>query len=70
MQRIGHDDGFDPRATALQVELHSSVQRAVVGDGQAIHAQCLGSLHQRADAAEAIQKAIFGMDVKVSERSC
>ena len=52
---LAPDDGFDPCVTALSVELHRAVQRAVVGDGQAVHTQFLGPLHQGWNPAQAVQ---------------
>ena len=69
---LGHvhlaaDDRLDPRLAALGVELHDTVQRAVVGDGQRLHAELLGSADQMRDAADPVEKAVFGVHVEVSE---
>ena len=39
----------------------------MVGDGQGIHAQPGGLADQLVDAADAVDEAVFGMDVQVGE---
>ena len=55
------DYGLYPRFLALRIKLNGAVQPAVVRDGEGIHAQLLGALHHWADAAEAVQEAVFGV---------
>ena len=51
------------------VKLNGAVQCPVVGDGQAVHSQFFGPLHQGFDATEAVQQAVLGMDMEVSKQA-
>ena len=59
--QLAADDGLDPRLFGGLVEIHAAVHDAVVGDGHRGLAQLLDPLHQRTQAAGAIQQAVFGM---------
>ncbi len=61
------DDGLDLRLFCLLVELDDAVQGAVVGDGQAVHAQFLGAGDQLRDTAHAVEQAVLGVDVEMGE---
>ena len=52
---------------ALKIAILGDSSSAGIGDGKAIHAKLFGTLHQRRDPAQAIEKAIFGMDVEMGE---
>ena len=39
----------------------------MVGDGDGVHAEAFGLLNEVIDAADAVEKAVFGMDVEMSE---
>ena len=60
-------DRLDARLFAGHVEVHHAVHGPMVGDGQGVHAHLLGLGHQLRDTADAVQHAVFGVDVKVRE---
>jgi len=64
---LAADDGLDPRRLAGPVEVHRAVHDPVVRDGYGGLAQLPDPLCQTVDAAEAVQEAVFGVDVKVNE---
>ena len=45
---LAPDHRMDSRLVAGLIEIHHAVHHAVVGDGQRLHAQFLGAIHQRA----------------------
>ena len=64
---LAADDRPDARCLTLGVELDGAVESAMVGDGKTVHTQLPRPLHQRPNSAEAVQKAIFGVNVKMGE---
>ena len=64
---LAADDGLDAGLSGCLVELDDAVHHAVVGDGQAVHAQLFGPCHQLRDAAHAVEQAVFGVDMEVGE---
>ena len=56
------------QAVERGVELDDAVHRAVVGDAQGGHPlQIFRAIHHRRYAAQAVEQAIFRMNVKVRE---
>ena len=62
------DHGMDALCLAGLVKIDRAVQHAVVRDGAGVHAQRLQALGQLADAAGAVQQAVFAVQVQV--RKC
>ena len=62
---LAPDDRVDARLLAGLVEVDHAVHHAVVRDRQGLHAQLLGALHQRPDAAGAVQQGVFGVQMQV-----
>ena len=48
---------------------HRAVKVAVVGEGESLHAEGLGAVHQAVDPAGAIEEAVVAVDVKMDEIS-
>ena len=65
---LAADDRLDLRGLRLLIEFDDAVHSSVVGDGKAVHAQCFGPVDQGFEAAETIEQAEFGVDVKVGEQ--
>ena len=61
-------DGLDASVEAGGVKVHHTIEGAVVGDGQRIHAQLARAFDQLGDAADAVEHAVFGVDVQVGKR--
>ncbi len=61
------DDGLDLALLAGLVEGHRAVERAVVGDGQAVEALRAGLRDEVVDAPEAVEEAELRVDVEVGE---
>ena len=59
--------GLDPFVSGRRVEIDDAIHGAVVGDGQAVHAQLLRSGDKLGNAAHAIEEAVFSVDVKMGE---
>lgn len=66
---LAADDGLDARLLGRFVELDAAVHDAVVGDGDGVLTALLDTVHKLVDAAGTVQKAVFGMDVKMDEVS-
>ncbi len=65
---LAADYRLDPSVDALRIELHRAVKAAVVRYRQAVHAQFLGVPHKAGYPAQAVQHAVFGMDVEMDKR--
>ena len=65
---LAADDRLDPRGLRLLIEFDDAVHSSVVGDGKGVHAQCFGPVDQGFEAAETIEQAVFGVDVKVGKQ--
>ena len=65
---LAADDGLDAGVAAGGVEVHNTIEGAVVGDGQRIHAQLAGAGDQFRDAADAVEHTVFGVNVEMGER--
>jgi hypothetical protein len=61
------DDWLYASVFAGGIKIHYPVEGAVVGYGQGVHAQFLGLGDQVWYAADAVQHAVLGMSVQVSE---
>ena len=61
------DDGLDALGLGELVEVYRAVHPAVIGNGEAVHAQLARSLNQRLEPAETVQHRVLGMRVKVGE---
>ena len=57
--------GLMPCFFAFFIEIDHAEHGAVVGDGQAFHAQLLGAGNQVADAGGSVQQAVFRMNVQM-----
>ncbi len=64
---LAADDRVDALAQARLVEVHHTIHCPMVGDGAGIHAHPLDLFDQVADAARAVQKAIFAVNVKMDK---
>ena len=64
---LAADDGLDPRLFCGLVKIHASVHHAVIGDGDGGLSQLLQPLHQRLDAAGAVEKTELRMQMKMNE---
>ena len=62
------EDRVDARVLGRFVELQRTVQIAVVGQGQGVHAQLFGPLQEAGDFAGAVQEAIVAMAMQMGER--
>ena len=58
---------MDARRLGGLIEINDAKHVAVVGDGQALHAQFLAARHQLVDAGRAVQQAIFGMHMQMGK---
>ena len=58
-------DGLDPGGFCGFIEVNTTVHHAVVGDGNGGLSQLLHPVHDPVDAAGAVQKAVFGMDMQM-----
>ena len=61
------DNGFDARFFASRVEIYHAVECSVIGDRQRVHSQFLGTFDQVGNTADAVEHAVFGVDVQVGE---
>ena len=59
--KLAADDGLDAGLFCRLVKIHAAIHDAVVRDGAGRLPQLLEPLHQRVDAAGAVQKAVFRM---------
>ena len=64
---LAADDGAYAGGLGGLVKINDAVHNAVVRDGHGVLPQRLDPLHDRADAACAVEQAVFGMDVKMNE---
>jgi len=64
---LATEDRFYPGLSGGEIEFDHPIHSAVVGDRQAIHPQLFCPGDELWDAAQAIEKAIFGMNMKMSE---
>ena len=62
---LAADDGLHTGGLGSFVEINTAVHDAVIGDGNCPLAQLLHPLHQAVNAADTIQKTVFGMDMKM-----
>ena len=62
---LAADHRMDALGLGRTVEVQHAVHHAVVGDGAGLHAQLLQPLHQRLDAARAVQQRIFRVQMQV-----
>ena len=65
--QLASDDGFNAGILAFRVEIHHSVQGAVVGDAHGVHAQFAGATNQIGDAADAVEHTVFSMGMEMGE---
>src|SRR5690606_2595409 len=61
------DERFDAGFLRSVVELDGTVEITVVGEGEGLHAELGGALHEPVDAAGAIEEAVVGVDVEMDE---
>ena len=61
------DDGLDAGLSGGVVELDHTEHGAVVGDGDARHAHCVGAFDQFVDVAESVEQGVFGVDVEMDK---
>ena len=61
------DQRLDALGLGLVVELDRAVEIAVVREGQRLHPEGVGPVHQAVDPAGAIQQGVVAMDVKMDE---
>ena len=61
------DDGLDARGLRRAVEVDHAVHDAVVGDGNRLLPDLLYARHQIADAARAVQQAVFRMQMQMDK---
>ena len=61
------NDWFDTCFLSRYIKINNTVHGSVVSDSKAVHAQLFGPGNKLADAAHAIEQAIFSVDVEVSE---
>jgi hypothetical protein len=61
------NDWFDACFLGRYVEINNAVHGPVVSDGKAVHTHLFGPGDKLRDAAHAIEQAVFGVDVEVSE---
>ena len=66
---IGLDaqDRFHARFFRRLIKFDRAVERAVIGERDAIHAELLGARHEFGDLGEAVEQGIVRMDVKMGE---
>ncbi|MEY3458235.1 MAG: hypothetical protein RL215_1392 [Planctomycetota bacterium] len=64
------DDGANATGFAGVVEFDGAVEVAVIGDGDGVHAMRFDMGNEFGDAIDAIEKAVMGVAVEVSEGSC
>ena len=62
---LAADHRMDALGLGRAVEVQHAVHHAVIGDGAGLHAQLLQPLHQRLDAARAVQQRIFRVQMQV-----
>ena len=62
---LAADHRMDALGLGRTVEVQHAVHHAVVGDGAGLHAQRLQPLHQRLDAARAVQQRVFRVQMQV-----
>ena len=65
--RAHPDDGFDPCFHGLGVELDGAEEISVIGHGERRKAKLLGTSHELIDLAGSVEKAVFGMTMKMNE---
>jgi len=63
------NDRIESFRFGLAVEFQRAVQIAVVGQGQGVHPQFLGSLHELVNRCCSIEQTIVTVAVKMSKRS-
>ena len=61
------EDGIEPALFAFLIELDGSVEVAVVGDGQGVHAELFGLLHELGDSVEPVEHGVVRVQVQVRE---
>ena len=61
------DHGVNPGLFRSRVEIHRAVHHAVIGHGAVAHALRAQRVHQRIDAARAVEQAVFRMQMKMSK---
>jgi hypothetical protein len=64
---LGANEGFDAGFLAAGVEVDSRVHAAMVSDSQGVHVQFFGAGNELVDAAQSVQQAELGMNVKMGE---
>ena len=65
--RLDPEDRLDARVLRRLVEGDGAVQRAVVGQGEGIHARVRRRVHELGDPAEAVEETELRVDVEVRE---
>ena len=65
---LGADDGLDALLPAFLVEREGAEHVAVVGEGEARHAELLRPADERVDGGGAVEEGEIGMAVQVHER--
>ena len=61
------NDWFYSCFFGCQIEIDNAIHGAVIGDSEAIHAQFLGPGKKLGNAAHAVEQAVLGMNVEMSE---
>ena len=65
---LAADDGLRALLLGFLVEIDDAVHGAVVGDGDAVHAELFRRLDELLDAARTVEQAVFRVDMEVSKR--
>ena len=61
------DNWLYPSLFGLKIERDRPVQRTMIGDSQAVHAQLLSSGNQSGNTAQPVKEAIFRMNMEMGE---
>lgn len=64
---LAADEGLDALVFGLIVELYGAVEVTVVSQGQGLHAEGGGAVHEPVDPAGPVEQGVIGMDVKMNE---
>ena len=62
------DDGFDAMLIGNLIKVDCAVHAAVVGDGEAVHAEFFGAENEVFKTAETVEHAVLGVDMEMSEQ--
>ena len=65
---LAADDGLHALLLGFLVEIDDAVHGAVIGDGDAVHAELFRRLDELLDAARTVEQAVFRVDMEVGKR--